>query len=254
LDELCIALREGQELAHEGGAACGRPLDPLGPRLTAHELAPCLDNLDSDVLLTESDFLPLAQELVLGRDMTTVVVDQPPRSATKLDLDPPQDAIAFVLHTSGTTGAPKAVPYAQGRLAERTRVNVGLCSLAPGAVYATASPFHHIAGFGNHAVALAAGAALAPIPRFTTEAWRALADVGATHALTVPTMLEVLLDDGALALPTLRVLQYGAAPIHPATLRDRLRYGWSEEDAVTTPPRSRGKKPRRPTPPDADTT
>jgi acyl-CoA synthetase (AMP-forming)/AMP-acid ligase II len=35
----------------------------------------------------------------------------------------------------------------------------------------------------------------------------------------VPTVLEMLLDDGALALPDLRVLQYGASPIHPVTLR-----------------------------------
>src|SRR6266480_4388652 len=28
-----------------GGAACGRPIAPLGPRLTAHELRPCIDNL-----------------------------------------------------------------------------------------------------------------------------------------------------------------------------------------------------------------
>jgi acyl-CoA synthetase (AMP-forming)/AMP-acid ligase II len=35
-------------------------------------------------------------------------------------------------------------------------------------------------------------------------------------------MLEMLLDAGALALPVLRTLQYGAAPIHPDTLRRTL--------------------------------
>jgi acyl-CoA synthetase (AMP-forming)/AMP-acid ligase II len=60
------------------------------------------------------------------------------------------------------------------------------------------------------------------MPRFTVDAWTELADVGVTHALTVPTMLEMLLDAGRLALPTLRVLQYGASPIHPATLRCTL--------------------------------
>ena len=227
-----------------GGAASRRPLAPLGPRLTAHELTPCIDNLRSDVLLADAEFVPLARELVRGRDVTVVIVDPPPRSTSALDLDPTRDEVAFVLHTSGTTGAPKAVPYQQGRLADRTRVNVGLCALEPGAVYATASPFHHIAGFGNYAVALAAGAALAPLPRFTVEAWQALAGVGATHALTVPTMLEVLLDAGVLALPTLRVLQYGAAPIHPATLRRVLAtvpdvslvniYGQTEGSPITS--------------------
>jgi acyl-CoA synthetase (AMP-forming)/AMP-acid ligase II len=205
-----------------GGASAGRPLAPLGPRLTANELLPCIDGLGSDVLLTEAEFEPLAKELTACRDIRIVVIEDPPRSNRTLDLDPAPESTAFVLHTSGTTGAPKAVTYRQDRLAQRTRINVGLCALGPGAVYATASPFHHIAGFGNHAVALAAGATLAPLPRFTSEAWTALADVGVTHALTVPTMLEILLDAGVLALPTLRVLQYGASPIHPETLRRTL--------------------------------
>ena len=205
-----------------GGASAGRPLAPLGPRLTAHELGPCIDGLGSPVLLTDEEFAPLAAELAGPRGITVVPLGEPPVSHAALDLTPSPQSTAFVLHTSGTTGAPKAVPYRQDRLALRCRTNAGLCSLAPGAVYATASPFHHIAGFGNYAVALAAGAALAPVPRFTVQAWAALADIGVTHALTVPTVLEMLLDEGALALPSLRVLQYGAAPVHPDTLRRTL--------------------------------
>ena len=204
------------------GADCGRPLAPLGPRLTANELAPCIAGLGADVLLTEPAFVPLAEELAGEHSLRVVAIDDPPPATPPLDLEPGPEAIAFVLHTSGTTGVPKAVPYRQGRLAERTRVNTGLCGLGPGCVYATASPFHHIAGLGNHAVALAAGATLAPLPRFTVEAWTALADLDVTHALTVPTMLEILLDAGVLALPELRTLQYGGSPIHPVTLQRLL--------------------------------
>jgi len=100
----------------------------------------------------------------------------------------------------------------------RCEVNRRLCGFEPGCRYATASPFHHIAGLGNHAVALAAGAAVVPMPRFTVDAWRGLAAMGVTHGLTVPTMLAMLLDAGALPLPTLRTLQYGAASIHPDLL------------------------------------
>jgi acyl-CoA synthetase (AMP-forming)/AMP-acid ligase II len=204
------------------GASVDRPIAPLGPRLTVHELGPCIDGLNSAVLLAEPEFAPLAGELTANRDATVVVVGPPPPGVAPLDMAPPLTSTAFILHTSGTTGAPKAVPYRQDRLARRSRINAGLCSLTPGAVYATASPFHHIAGFGNYAVALAAGAAVAPVPRFTVDAWAALADAGVTHALTVPTVLEMLLDAGALALPALRVLQYGAAPVHPSTLRRTL--------------------------------
>jgi acyl-CoA synthetase (AMP-forming)/AMP-acid ligase II len=137
-------------------------------------------------------------------------------------LSPDPSSAAFLLHTSGTTGLPKPVPYVQDRLARRALVNARLCGLGPGCVYASASGFHHIAGLGNYVVALAAGAALAPMPRFTVEAWQDLGKLGVTHALTVPTMLEMLLDADALALPALRILQYGAAPIHPDTLRRTL--------------------------------
>ncbi len=97
-------------------------------------------------------------------------------------------------------------------------MNAGLVGLGPGAVYASASPFHHIAGLGMLFVAMASGAALLSLPRFDVESWRALADVGMTHALLVPTMIEMLLDAGALALPGLRVVQYGASPIRPSTM------------------------------------
>ena len=206
-----------------GGATSARPLAPLGPRLTVRELAPCIEALGADVVITEPEFEELAGALVMPRGLRVVIVEEPsPDDGATLDLDPTPESVAYVLHTSGTTGVPKAVAYTQGRLARRVRVNAGLCSLGPGAVYATASPFHHIAGLGNYAVAAAAGAAVVPLPRFTVESWKRLADVSVTHALTVPTVLEILLDAGVLSFPTLRVLQYGASPIHPDTLSRTL--------------------------------
>jgi acyl-CoA synthetase (AMP-forming)/AMP-acid ligase II len=64
---------------------------------------------------------------------------------------------------------------------------------------------------------------VACLPRFSAEAWRGLAGLGVTHALLVPTMIETLLDDGALQMATLRLLQYGAAPVHPDTLRRMMQ-------------------------------
>jgi acyl-CoA synthetase (AMP-forming)/AMP-acid ligase II len=135
---------------------------------------------------------------------------------------PNPDDTAVVLHTSGTTGHPRAVPYRHDRLARRCRLNATLQQLKPGSVFATASPFHHIAGLGNIMVALAAGATTVCVPRFTVDAWRELEPLGVTHALAVPTMVEMLLRQGALPLRTLRVMQYGASPIHPDTLRTAM--------------------------------
>ncbi len=203
------------------GAAVGRPIAPLGPRLTVHELAGCIERLAAPCLLTQPAFVDSATAVAqgLGRDVLVLgelcarALGSEPRPA------PHPDDTAVVLHTSGTTGQPKAVPCRHDRLARRSRLNATLQQLGPGSVFATASPFHHIAGLGNVMVALAAGATTVAVPRFTVEAWQDLEALGVTHAFAVPTMLEMLLRQNALPLRTLRIMQYGASPIHPDTLR-----------------------------------
>jgi acyl-CoA synthetase (AMP-forming)/AMP-acid ligase II len=132
-------------------------------------------------------------------------------------------AIAAILHTSGTTGAPKKVLIRQDSLAARVAVSSGLMGVGPGSVYASGSPFYHIAGLGNLAVMLAVGASVLPFPHFSIESWAGLGQHGVTHAFLVPTMLERLLDAGALTLPSLQLLQYGSAPIRAATLSRAVR-------------------------------
>ena len=110
------------------------------------------------------------------------------------------------------------MPYQQGRLAARVAVNASLVQLGPGCVYASSSPLHHIGGLGMLFVALGAGATLLTFGGFSIENWLGLGRRGVTHALLVPTTIDILLEHDALPLPSLRTLQYGAAPIHPDTL------------------------------------
>jgi acyl-CoA synthetase (AMP-forming)/AMP-acid ligase II len=200
------------------GAAVRRPIAPLGPRLTIHELAGCIERLDAPAIVTQPRFAEAAGAVAreLGREVA--VLGELPCPGEPLPVPDPGD-VAVVLHTSGTTGRPRAVACRHDRLARRVRLNTSLQQLRPGSVFATASPFHHIAGLGNIMVAMAAGATTVSLPRFTVEAWRGLAALGVTHTLAVPTMVEMLLRQGALPLPTLRTMQYGASPIHPDTLR-----------------------------------
>jgi acyl-CoA synthetase (AMP-forming)/AMP-acid ligase II len=203
------------------GASVGRPIAPLGPRLTVRELAGCIERLAGPCLVTQPDFADIAAAVAPGLGREVLVLDELPFrdfASEPLPVPSPDDT-AVVLHTSGTTGHPKAVPYRHDRLARRCRLNATLQRLRPGSVFATASSFHHIAGLGNIMVALTAGATTVCVPRFTVEAWRELESLGVTHALAVPTMVEMLLRQDALPLHTLRVMQYGASPIHPDTLR-----------------------------------
>ncbi len=201
------------------GSSIDRPLAPLGPRLTCHELAPSIGALGAEVLLTEVEFLGLASELAEMTGVRVEVVGEPPQIDAPLNVAVDELAPAFILHTSGTTGAPKAVAFRQDIMARRVRMNSTLTGVGPGSVYTSASPLHHIAGFGSYAVALAAGAAVVPMGRFTVEGWASLGPLGVTHVTTVPTVIELLLDAGVLALPDLEMMQYGASPMHPSTLR-----------------------------------
>src|SRR5208282_580737 len=184
------------------GAAVRRPIAPLGPKLTVRELAGCIERLAAPCLLTQPGFADIATAVAGGLGLDALVLGDWPGTAGPLPA-PSLDDTAVVMHTSGTTGHPKAVPYRHDRLARRIRLNAMLQQLRPGSVFATASPFHHIAGLGNIMVALAAGATTVAVPRFTVAAWRELEPLGVTHALAVPTMVEMLLRQGALPLRTL---------------------------------------------------
>jgi acyl-CoA synthetase (AMP-forming)/AMP-acid ligase II len=201
-----------------GGAGSGRPLAPIGPRLATRELAACLARHDAPVVVTEPPFVDAATAAARQTGQRVAVAEDLTPSARALDWSPAPDAIVTVMHTSGTTGVPKLVPVLQDRLAARVRNSVPLTGLCASDVYATMTPFQHIGGIGNVLVTLATGAALVASPPFRADTWRDLAEVGVTAALLVPTMIEALLERGVLALPDLRMLQYGGSPIHPDTL------------------------------------
>jgi acyl-CoA synthetase (AMP-forming)/AMP-acid ligase II len=201
------------------GAATGHPLAPLGPRLTATELSGAVNGLGSQVVLHEPAFAGLAAELARVTGVRPVPVTAPPDGG---DIDrltaPDEDSVAAYLHTGGTTGAPKQVPLTQRVLSHRSAVLVGLTGMdSPDAVYATGSPIHHIGGLGNTLAALSVGAAVVATASFSAGWWRGLKAHGVTHALLVPSMIEMLTEEALDAVP-LRTLIYGASPIRPQTL------------------------------------
>ena len=124
-----------------------------------------------------------------------------------------------MMHTSGTTGAPKQIPVREVALARRAEMNGALLGLGPGARLVIGGLFHHVAGLGNIAVALANSTAIVLYPSFSVPTWQALHTAAPTHAVTVPSVIETLLAADALAMPSMRVLAYGGSPIHPDTMR-----------------------------------
>jgi len=200
-----------------GGAAVGKPLAPLGPRLTAGELAPAVRNTGSSILLTEPAFLKTAHAVAEVIGVRVVVVNTLPLSDTPLASAPAGPA--FYLHTSGTTGSPKAVAFTDPVLETRAELLRELIDLGPDDRYATGSPIHHIGGLGNTLVALQVRATVIATHRFSIDWWRSLRGLDATHCLLVPSMIEMLLAENLLDTVPLQTLIYGASPVSPTTLR-----------------------------------
>jgi acyl-CoA synthetase (AMP-forming)/AMP-acid ligase II len=201
------------------GALSHRPLAPLGPRMTEPELLACIERLDGGLLLAEPDSAEKAHLLATATGRRVAIVGGLASRGRRPNLDRRPDDVAFMMHTSGTTGTPKQVPVRELSLARRAEMNGALLGLRTGARFVIAGLFHHVAGLGNIAVALANDTAMVLYPSFSVPTWRALEAVAPTHAITVPSIIEMLLAADALRLPSLRVLAYGGSPIHPETMR-----------------------------------
>ncbi|WP_330470951.1 class I adenylate-forming enzyme family protein [Mycobacterium paraintracellulare] len=200
-----------------GGAAVNRPLAPLGPRQTVAELAETVGRSGSPVLLAENAFAGTARQVADAVGIRAMTIPFLPVSGCPLQPEPGPTAI--YLHTAGTTGVPKRAPLTDPVLDARATLLRRLIGIGPDDRYATGSPLHHIGGLGNVLVALTAGAAIICTSRFSFDWWRNLKQLGATHCLLVPTMIEMLLSAGLLDAVPLKTLIYGASPITVDTLR-----------------------------------
>jgi acyl-CoA synthetase (AMP-forming)/AMP-acid ligase II len=207
------------------GALTGRPLAPLGDRLTVSELTACLAPLGADALVADAEHAGLGTEVAERVGLPChVLPDAPPAEGGELDFSAPGSTIALILHTSGTTGLPKPVRFRMDRLGLRSRLYAELLGLRPDDVYSSSQQFHHLGGVALLMVAMAAGAAVVPpVTRFSEQSWTALGKLGTTHATLAPAMIERLLAEGNLRLPRLRMITYGSSPIRPATAARLLR-------------------------------
>jgi acyl-CoA synthetase (AMP-forming)/AMP-acid ligase II len=225
-----------------GGAAVNRPLAPLGPRQTLAELAETVRRSGSSVLLAETAFAEMARHVADAVGIRSVTIPFLPVSRRPLHPEP--GPAAMYLHTAGTTGVGKCVPFTERVLDARAELLCRLIGIGSDDRYATGSPLHHIGGLGNVLVALTAGAAVICTSRFSFDWWRNLKQLDATHCLLVPTMIEMLLSERLLDAVPLKTLIYGASPITVDTLRRVLDtlpdvamvslYGQTEGSPITS--------------------
>jgi len=204
-----------------GGALVNRPLAPLGTRLAVNELAPLLVGIGTPTVVADQPNFELASRVAGAAGLHVSLVPELP--AVDPDFVPTRpDSVVLVLHTSGTTGRPKAVQVRDAAVWHRAQAYRSGMGLSSDDLYCSTGGFHHTGGVGMLFVAVACGSGVVCFPRFSVNAWRALAPLQPTCALLVPTMIDLLLEEKALADVRLRGLHYGTAPIHPDTLSAAL--------------------------------
>jgi len=132
-----------------------------------------------------------------------------------------EDPVVAVMHTSGTTAAPKPVELTYGNFLASALGSVVALGLDPAERWLCPMPLTHVGGL-SIPIRSAIYATTAVLPgRFDTEAvLNELMDPARRITLVslVPTMLARLLDAGLENPPTLRWALLGGGPIAPALL------------------------------------
>jgi O-succinylbenzoic acid--CoA ligase len=189
-DELCVALH--------GCLLAGAIVVPIDLRLAARERA------------------AVAAE-------TSLVVDEPlggedGRAVTGAGHD--LDATAIVVHTSGSTGAPRPVELTYGNWLWSALGSAVALGVDAGDRWLCTLPLTHVGGLSILLRSAIYGTGVVLHERFETE--RVLAELadpaGPTLVSLVPTTLARLLDAGLREPPALRWALLGGAPLPPALL------------------------------------
>ena len=205
-----------------GAALSGRALAPLSTRLPSADLVAAVQGFAGAGLVTTPEHAGLAADVAREVSAQVHILEGLPSLGRVPEFDCRVDDVGVIVHTSGTTGAPKPILMRQDALAARVAVYGQVMGLGPRDRFCSASPFHHTGGVTMAFTALGLGAAIIPQAWFSIEGWREAGRLGVTHAVLVPTMIDLLMGQDALGDARPKVLQYGAAPIDPATLREAL--------------------------------
>jgi oxalate---CoA ligase len=235
---IAIALPNGLEYLVSFLAATRARLvaAPMNPSYTGEEFRFFLKDSEARIVITSPEAGPVheaARDLSLpvwaaGRYSTGEVRLSGPglSSSTKDTPDAPlPDDIALLMHTSGTTGRPKAVPLTHANVMASAR-NISACySLSHADTGLVVMPLFHGHGLiGATLSALFAGARVILPGRFSARAFWPLVKA---HAVTwysaVPTIHQILLiraaSDNAPARSGFRFVRSCSAALTPATMK-----------------------------------
>jgi o-succinylbenzoate---CoA ligase len=183
----------------------GAVLVPLNTRLTKGEREAVLDSARPTLVL---DSLPSADSPYVDRNSS---------GQRRESVDP--DAVFVVIHTSGTTGAPKPVELTYGNFHASALANAANLGVEPDDRWLCCMPLFHVGGLSILTRSAINQTEAVIHDGFDVDKVKtALADEQITLVSLVPTQLSRLLDAGAQA-PHLRAALIGGGPIPGDVMR-----------------------------------
>jgi long-chain acyl-CoA synthetase len=201
----------------------GGVIVPANPQALAEELAQQLSDAGVSLIVGASGSAAQAAARALG--VRFVDVDAFGRMAADTPGHPaecaPDDDVAVLLYTGGTTGLPKGAMLTHRNIVANTTQFADWYAFAPGEETSVGViPMYHSGGMsGVMNVPLARGATLLVFSKFSAAAVaRSIGQYRATRLFGVPTMFIALLNDEAgraADYSTLRACRTNAAPLPP---------------------------------------
>ncbi len=211
-------------------AWAGRPFVPLNYRLTDAEIGGLAERISPSLLVTAAEraasLAALPGTTVVARE--TLLARARGEAAREASWPMDGDAIAILLFTSGTTGAPKAAVIRHRHLVSYIFGSVEFGAAGEDEAALVSVPPYHIAGMAAIVSSVYAGRRIVQLPAFSPEAWIETARrERVSHAFVVPTMLGRIVDALAQApdsgLPHLRALSYGGGKMPLAVIERAMK-------------------------------
>ena len=204
---------------------------PLNPAYTEDEIRFYMDDLGCRLLVTMPEYTAaISASRGLGIPVRQPIIGTTPSRLASLPTPQPDD-IALLLHTSGTTSRPKAVPLTHANLMASVHNIVASYALGFEDVAQLVMPLFHVHGLIGVALStLASAGTLIVTPKFSARRfWPIQKETRATWYSAVPTIHQVLLqqaDEDAAPRVSFRFIRSSSAALAPATQRHlETRFG-----------------------------
>ncbi|KAJ7017700.1 hypothetical protein C8F04DRAFT_1332382 [Mycena alexandri] len=207
-----------------GAVAC-----PFNPGYTEAEFEFYLNDTKPALFLVPRGFLASslfrpasvqrANSACISRKSRSILLQlRPPSLWTRYNVHP--DDVALILHTSGTTGRPKAVPLTHANLLVTARNIVHTYALSPADNTYLVQVLFHIHGIVAALLAPLVSGGCITLPQNSTQARRGANSNAAagTWITAVPSILQMLLHAPAPDGLRMRFIRSCSSPLGPSTL------------------------------------